>query len=449
MKLEITERQLKTIANSLKKETDIDEQDEPVSAEPKPGTSDKQSGGKGYPESTTKWAEVVGGPERGPANQIANTVWHKTGSGSKVTRGVANQLQECVFNGHITTNGRFLILQDNVFDIQEQKDLGNLWDSIDTFKLIFKGTDSELEGYKEIQEKILSLPILENSDNLYVMRDFILEWDFFDWGRKELSDAGAGIKDFVTTSWEGAKKLGVTVSKGEWAEVLNLLKKGVIYVIRKLRDALYTNVGMVVDAILIATGIGKVAQFVMWALVVSLDVYELSSGDYPPETIDDPMWMKLMFLGFDVMGMVVAGAAVKTLRAMFAPLFAWVRKGGSAAKWFARNPKAKVAVQQMSNAVDKAPSYLKRASQYLSRKFPKGANFINSIMKSVGNFLSKLKNSLTSLINSSNKVVKGAVAGGMVAGLGYGIDKVVGGNETQLSTVQQQNLDLLMSMPEI
>lgn len=85
MKLGITEKQLrKIIENSV----ELSEDDVNPPTEPVKGTSDKQSGGQGYPE-VGKWESGV---TRGASNQIGVTKWSDT-VGSKITRGKANQLK--------------------------------------------------------------------------------------------------------------------------------------------------------------------------------------------------------------------------------------------------------------------------------------------------------------------------------------------------------------------
>lgn len=88
MKIQITEEQLKTIIEGINKEIDEQTDSEPVEPEPEPGTSDKQSGGDGYPE-VGKWESGV---TRGPANQIGVTKWSDV-VGSSLKRGKANQLK--------------------------------------------------------------------------------------------------------------------------------------------------------------------------------------------------------------------------------------------------------------------------------------------------------------------------------------------------------------------
>jgi hypothetical protein len=90
MKLQVSEKQLKRIISELKKEKESDmvEQDSPVSSQPSSGTSSTQSGGTGYPE-VGKWET---GLTRGPANQVGVTKWSDI-VGANLKRGKANSLK--------------------------------------------------------------------------------------------------------------------------------------------------------------------------------------------------------------------------------------------------------------------------------------------------------------------------------------------------------------------
>ena len=83
MKLGLTEKQYNNLLTLLQ------EQAEAPAAEPEKGTSDKQSGGQGYP-AVGKWESGI---TRGSGNQIGVTKWADV-VGSKLTRGKANPLKE-------------------------------------------------------------------------------------------------------------------------------------------------------------------------------------------------------------------------------------------------------------------------------------------------------------------------------------------------------------------
>jgi hypothetical protein len=89
MELRISENQLKSLIKQTLKSKELGEQEEPVNPEPEAGTSDKQTGGSGYP-AVGKWESGI---TRGPANQIGVTKWSDV-VGANLKRGKANQLKE-------------------------------------------------------------------------------------------------------------------------------------------------------------------------------------------------------------------------------------------------------------------------------------------------------------------------------------------------------------------
>jgi hypothetical protein len=140
--------------------------------------------------------------------------------------GFVPQKRDYIFEACVTVDGRYFIIQDEVFDIQEQKTIGNLWGSLDVFKTIFENIKLEDNGYSQIRESFLSLPILESQQNLYGLRDILLEFNFLQdtWLGRQFKNAADSTVDFVKTSYEGVKKFGLAISQGQWGEILGLLK---------------------------------------------------------------------------------------------------------------------------------------------------------------------------------------------------------------------------------
>lgn len=89
MELRISENQLKSLIRNTLQTKEIGEQEEPVNPQPEAGTSNKQTGGSGYP-AVGKWESGV---TRGPANQVGVTKWSDV-VGANLKRGKANQLKE-------------------------------------------------------------------------------------------------------------------------------------------------------------------------------------------------------------------------------------------------------------------------------------------------------------------------------------------------------------------
>lgn len=368
-------------------------------------------------------------------------------------RELPKQRPSFLFECHLSVDERYFVMHDEVFDIVEQKTLGYLWDSIDTFKTIFGNVQIDNTEYKEIQEGVAKLPLMENKSDLYAIRDVLIEgfWssvgdgisDFGNWVKDTVVDAGKGIAKFASDSWEGLKKVGVAISKGDWGEIMSLLGRGVLYLLRKLKDAAYSTLGMIVDAILIATGIGKGAQMVVWGLITALDVYQIINNDWPEGDNREQIW-KYLDLGFDILGLVFAGVAAKGARTIFRPLQGL--KGTKLASKIAKSPKLKAVIKRIHKASKSASGKLKGVATKIKSKWSTGFKWIGSILGGLGNVIKKLQTYCGKLIKTSNlKGVKnmkntpgkgfvtrktgmdavktGTKAAAVVGGLSYGIEK--------------------------
>lgn len=367
----------------------------------------------------------------------------------------------------------YVIFLDNLYDVKQKKLVGNIWESFDRFKLFFNDTPKNLnESLLEFQKEINSFVLLENKTNLQILKSqFILmnEQDgmmdkitggiksFGNWATQKGKEAIQGTKDVVNKTIQGAKDFANKFSQGEWMDALSIVKKGVVYLARKLRDALYHPVGMILDAILVASGIGKTAQFVIWAIVVVLDIYELVSGDYPE---GQNLYSKLLFTGVDILGLVFAGVAAKGAKGVVGN---FVRSFGKSAETMRagikQSPKMQGLVKQMGESLNKVPSLINQASQYLAKKAPSIHKWISGLMSGVSKFLKKIADFLAILgqgtIKAGGKVLsapgkaiqKGvqklgastataaktsaiATGGGLTAGLAYAMDKPQGSDIT-------------------
>jgi len=342
--------------------------------------------------------------------------------------------EEYVFEACISADERYFIMNDDVFDVQEKKLVGNLWESMDVFKTIFQNVKIVDEEFQDIRESIINLPITESREDLQLIKKFMLENKYLDklkgWGNdfmnktwvgKELKSAGEGIADFVTKSWEGLKQFGVAISKGDWSEIMSLLGRGVLWVLRKLKNAMYSNLGMIVDAVLIATGVGKGVQWIPWALITALDLYQLINNDYPEDEKDNPMWLKLLFLGFDILGLVSAGAIAKAARLEAEGLKAIASKPGMVAKFLKNSPRLRGFIESILNGAKKVPEMLDSAVSSIAKKAPKVANFIKGITGGLSRILKELGESLSKLLGKSGtEIAKTTAKTG--AGL-YAFDK--------------------------
>lgn len=367
-------------------------------------------------------------------------------------RELPKQRPSYLFECHLSVDERYFVMHDEVFDIVEQKTLGYLWDSIDTFKTIFGNVQIDNTEYKEIQEGVAKLPLMENKSDLYAIRDVLIEgfWgsvgdglaDFGNWAKDTVVDSGKAIGKFATDSWDGLKKMGVAISKGDWGEIMSLLGRGVLFILRKLKDAAYSTLGMIVDAILIATGIGKGVQMVAWGLITALDVYQIINNDWPDGDDREQVW-KYLDLGFDILGLVFAGVAAKGARAVFRPLQAF--KGARLSGRIAKSPQLKALIQKILKASKSASGKLQSVANHIKGKWATGFKWIGSILGGLGNVIKKLQTYCGQLVKNSNlknigkkplpgkgfvtrktgmdAVKTGAKAAAVVGGLNYGIEK--------------------------
>jgi hypothetical protein len=374
--------------------------------------------------------------------------------------------KEFVFEACITADERYFIMNDDVIDIQEKKLIGNLWESLDVFKTIFQNVKIVDENYQDLRESIISLPITESTEDLQQIKKLMLEFDIMGklkgwgsdflnhtWVGNQIKDAGQGISDFVSKSWEGLKKLGIAISQGDWSEIMSLLGRGVLWVLRKLKNAMYSNLGMIVDAVLIATGVGKTIQWIPWALIVALDTYQLLNDDFPSDEKEDPMWLKFLYFGFDILGLVSAGAMAKAAKLEAVGLKAVASEPGAVAKYLAKSPKLKGFIESISKGAKKVPEMLNQAVDSIAKKAPKTANFIKGITGGISKILTQLEESLTKLLGKggAEATKTGATLYGLEKGVMPRVEKLLGGGAAasgeklapemaSLSDVDKQNL---------
>jgi hypothetical protein len=239
--------------------------------------------------------------------------------------------------------------------------------------------------------------------------------------------------------WEGLKKAGIAISQLDFKKILELLGKGVLYLARKIRSLLYNPVGIVLDSILIATGIGKGAQWIPWAFVVGLDIYEVATGDY--EDKDMPIWLRCLMIGCDILGLVFAGGVAAAARAAFK-----VFRGAKTMTEFAAiaktAPNTVKFIQKIAGALSSVPRLLSKAVSYLkTTKFAKGSKWLSGILSKSNKFLNDMTKSLSNLsvaagkgsikasktvaptLTASQKLVKGAKVGATTAGVVTVVDK--------------------------
>lgn len=335
--------------------------------------------------------------------------------------------QSVVFEAFITSDERYFVMNDHVIDLQEKTNLGYLWESMDIFKTIFSNVKDDSQEFGEIKESVLNSPLLESDQNLYELRDFFLQEGFWDdtWLGRNLKSAGEGISDFTSQAMTKMKEFGVSISNSQFGEVMKAIGKGALWVLRKFKAAAYSTVGIIVDAILVATGIGKVAQAVFWALVTGLDIYQLSSGNWEPA--ETPEWLRWMDLVCDLIGLLGAGIAAKGARGLV--------KGIKSATELPKFIKSNKALMNIINTVKSgASSLIGTLTKYLKGlkgKWKPLDSFIDRIISMATGVFNWLKKWIlkifpeTGPLTTKQKVVRGSKAAAVAGGTMYGIEKGV------------------------
>lgn len=341
-----------------------------------------------------------------------------------------------------TINGRYIIMQDNVFDLKENMLVGNLWESFDVFKTIFNNTDVEDEEYRTLKENINKRPLLESRKDLYELRDILLEFNFLQdtWLGREIKGSGEAISDTLTQSWEGLKKFGVSINKNSWAQILNDIGKGVKFVFRRLKDALYSNIGITVDAILVATGVGKSFQWIPWAMALSLDLYQISNNDWETSMTPTEQWLELVFSS---MGLLFAGGVAKSLRAALKPLAKDPKKLTQAVR---NNQKLSGLLTTLKTKLPLINGLLSQVQNKFSTTYQIASSFIGAAIKYFSKILSSLTKFIDTLLGTS-RAVKGVKAGAITGGLAYAFDDS-SGDSSGLTPVQIQNLKTFQSLQD-
>jgi hypothetical protein len=347
--------------------------------------------------------------------------------------------ENIVITDWLSPDERYMIFLDELYDIKNKTKLGDIWsnpDNLVTFLEHSYRVSSLKKSIKEQASEVFGRVILtESNQDLTPLKPLIKQylkeglWDnFTDWVSDTAKSTVKGVSDFFVDSWEGIKEFGVAISKGDWNEIVNLLGRGVKWLARKLRQAIYSPVGLIVDAILVATGVGKAAQVVGWAIVVALDIYEFTTGDY--EHPDDPMWMRVLFFGMDILGLVLAGYAAKSAKTAITAATAGAKTAEEAGAMIAKNPAAYTALKTMAKASEKVPSMLGKSAGMMEKTFPKGANFVSKSVSNVPEALAKSEGVFSKLWKGAKA---GTKTGVVVGGIGTAEKYLHGSKEAELA----------------
>jgi hypothetical protein len=317
----------------------------------------------------------------------------------------------------LSPDEKYCIFFDDLIDVENKTKIGNIWENFDNFKFFLKHSFEVATNIpQEIKESVLtsinSLLITESNQSMVGLKPYVKqllsEQNFFtdvvDYAKETGAKAVQGVKDFATTSMDGLKKLYTNIKDGEWKKAFEIIGKGILYVARTIRSAVYSPIGILLDAILIATGIGKSAQFVIWAVVVGLDVFELISGNY--EDPDLAMPWRLLLLGVDLLGLVLSGVAAKGAKTMVGALIRQFGKGMDGIINAVKSSKLlQETLQKILSSTQGAGSLMQNAATYLKTKAPKIYSFLSGAFNAVGGFIKKMIETLAAILKGTFKAV--------------------------------------------
>jgi hypothetical protein len=334
-----------------------------------------------------------------------------------------------VISDWLSPDEKYAIFLDELYDIESKTKLGNIWENFDNFKFFLKHSfEVSTTIPQQIKENVLktldSFLLTESTQNLTSLKpifkqllkeDWGLLGDLGNWAKETAVSAVDGVTNFVKTGYEGLLKLGVAISEGDWMKIVDLLKKGALYVARSIRSALYHPVGLILDAILIATGVGKGFQFVIWAIVVGLDIYEFISGDF--EKKDENILMRLLFFGIDILGLVFAGTVAKASKGFIGGI---LRKFGTTTEGLSMavksNPQFKNILNKMLNGSTKASSFMSKAAESLKTTSPMMYKFLSGVLSGLTKFINLMVNSIKEILGLLS--APGKIAAKLGAGKG-------------------------------
>jgi hypothetical protein len=366
----------------------------------------------------------------------------------------------------LSPDEKFVIFLDELYDIKNKKKIGNIWENIENFKFFIKHSfevskDIPKEIMESVQNSLNNLLLTESVKDYSDLKERLINEglsDFFnnagEWFKDTVKNGIQSSTDFVSKSFEGITKVVKGITSGEWTEVLNLLKKGSLWVMRKIRSALYNPIGLILDAILVATGIGKVSQSIVWGVVVGLDIYELSTGNY--ENKDENFLMRLLFTGVDIIAFVSAGGFAKSGKTLINSIFKkFGTKTDGLIKACKSNPAFKSMLENMMKTAEFTSTKMGETAKFLQNKSPMLYKFISGTLNNVGKIAKKIIDLVSTILGGVAKIItkpgkfieKGLGGGKLGKGAKAGIETtaIVGGIGTYQKSKENEFYDELLN----
>jgi hypothetical protein len=209
-----------------------------------------------------------------------------------------------------------------------------------------------------------------------------------------------------------AAKVGTAISDAAKAIIFPIIKKGVIPFLRWIRRSLNTYAGIIADVILSVLPTVVVMK-VVWGMIVLLDIYEISTGDFDPDDPDRKN-MPYFFLIVDIISLAFTAAAGKAASLALKGVLKSGKVTTSAGKGVLT--KALKAMPIVKNAL----TYVKK---FLNKFFGTG-NLVSKLFGYVDNIITKVTNWIGGMLGQTAKTLgtkKGIATAAVSAGLGVGM----------------------------
>lgn len=363
---------------------------------------------------------------------------------SKHLKECAVDIENIVIKDWLSPDEKYLIFLDELYDLENKTKLGDVWKKPDNLILFLEHSFRVSKFKKTIKEHAQktfgSILLTENTQDISEIKPLIKEflsegknaWNYFtDFVSNTAKSTASGVWNFGSDLVKGGYKLGGEILKGNWSEVWNLMKQGVKWLARKIRQAIYSPVGIIIDTILIATGYGKVPQVIVWAIVVLLDIYEFVTGDY--EHKDEPMWLRIIFFLIDILGLVMAGVAAKAARTAVKAAVAAGRGIDGLAEAAIKNPTFKELLITAVKSLKELPAKLAGLSGTLGKGY--FSKLLKMGLSKVGDFVKWIIEGLKSTWKSG-ALRPILVTTGIVSGIGTGVEYLKDINKEKQKTAE-------------
>ena len=363
---------------------------------------------------------------------------------SKHLKECAVDIENVVIKDWLSPDEKYLIFLDELYDLENKTKLGDVWKKPDNLILFLEHSFRVSKFKKTIKEHAQktfgSILLTENTQDISEIKPLIKEflsegknaWNYFtDFVSNTAKSTASGVWNFGSDLVKGGYKLGGEILKGNWSEVWNLMKQGVKWLARKIRQAIYSPVGIIIDTILIATGVGKVPQVVIWGIVVLLDIYEFVTGDY--EHKDEPMWLRIIFFLIDILGLVMAGVAAKAARTAVKAAVAAGRGIDGLAEAAIKNPTFKELLITAVKSLKELPAKLAGLSGTLGKGY--FSKLLKMGLSKVGDFVRWIIEGLKSTWKSG-ALRPILVTTGIVSGIGTGVEYLKDINKEKQKTAE-------------